>query len=653
MKYLLAYFQLQQFKHLRCNAQWSTISNIGHGNNVSDDGNEYPSSQIYTNSSRFLAKFNETNYILEISKCQSLKVKIFRCFLNVNTYIGSISRLWVSKYDAKRFRRHPNCKYDWSYDGWDHIPSFIVHIFTIRQHSCDINVTTLQGGTTFEIFAYNSLSTISCSYTDTRKDSYQVQCHMPCVTYKCIEEQRLHTKRHDCIHLTALLSHEHYDSFGEISLTTEEPELRTVLQNNQTYCMEGNRISVVQHQQKHHQHQHQQHHPRTSMTWTTTPLPPGVSVYSGIWVTEPMLNLLSQHHYDHHHHYYHNGSNINIIPGHKSPTIYSNNHTDGDDSSNGNGNYIEKDSDSEIDLYNTNNNNNNNNNTYTTLYAHKKLENLTAISLHTREHQTVFIGASHMRYNFDGIIEHFFGETSLRQIPRKHDFYTIMNFTFIFNLFAGNIADIIEAYCIAPSSNSSMLFVQVGDWDLSSLGFRYTTHNNHPSSPGYRLLNVLNDIFTGKLPCSGINHIVWMTTVPHPLCFSHKDKSECDKARGHRLNANIRALNEFFLRRILTSYGNTSLSSTKTTETITAAKAEATTTTTTTTTTSSTTIGLTVIDVFSIIHPRLIYDENNEVICLNHFSCRYSDQPLAHSPGGAAVVQSILNVMQDSMKISE
>eukprot|EP01041_Mallomonas_annulata_P003443 gene3443-6845_t len=636
-------------------------------------------------------------------------------------------RIWTpsDKYKTQS-KRLPNCKYQWLFNETNHGSTVLVYLFTIHQNSCHTNVTPL-GGSTFDIFAYNSFSTVSCSYADTRNNMYQVQCHMPCVTYKCIEELRI--ERHDCVQVTAVLAHKHYDSFGEITLTTEEPVIRTVLQDNQTYCMgttasdrKGLTMSVSEVERK----KHNSHSQQTTSTWTspltlswdtTTLLPPGVRVYSGIWITEPLLKLLILHH---HHRNNDTADHITLL----SDNIHRDDGSDNDGNRNSNSRVVtELKSD----------------NTYTTLYAYSRMENLTAISLHTREHQLVnytdliistnlsvippkiamfppseledrlsllpqihlrqythnnhnnsryhpvsylingfdynhnynhnhsmssnnkttaaatataaalvaiqdkkytFMGSSHMRYILDAVVEHYLGADILSGIGRKHADIYIANFTYDINVYAKSIASSLQGFCdeqgnVQGSSHSSsghILFLQTGNWDLKHNGLRYTI-DNHPNSPGYRLLNVLNDIFTGNIPYYGISHIVWMTTVPHPLCFSHEDNSECDKVREHHLNANIRALNDFFLRGILSSYGNTSLSSTDTTGG------------TATTTAIRNRVGLSVIDAFSVVHPRLIYDENNEVVCLNHFSGKYYVGNVMNTPGGAAIVQCVLSTM--------
>eukprot|EP01041_Mallomonas_annulata_P008772 gene8772-18143_t len=585
-----------------------------------DDGGDLASSHIYINNSSL--RFNETDHLLRSMNWNPKNIiTLQKMSLEWNKRIEDISRLWTPKLsdEINLSKYSTDCTFDWVHDGWDRSFNFIIYFFTIHQHSCHTANVTLQGGSTFDIFAYNSLSTVSCSYTDTRNNRYQVQCRMPCITHKCIEEQRLHTQHHDCIQLTALLSHEHYDSFGEISFTIEGLALHIILQDNQTYCMTPTtRLTVkslsipmsksLKHQLHNNNNNNNQHHQHQwNWSMSTVPywhklLPHGVRMYSGIWVTDDMLKLLK----------------------HRKIT--------------------------------------------TSLYVLKKSENLTAMDVHAKEnlivnHSTYISApriskippdvlsdrASHMRYNFDGVIEILFGSGVFRNIRRKHVDLIIENsFQFNWNAHISDIYIYMQKFCQANGNgngNSRVVFIQSGHWDLRTKGLRYIIRN-YTDSPGYKLLQLFNDIFTGTIPCPGVRHIVWMTTVPHPLCSIYKDKDtdhiSCDSTRGQRYNANIRALNEFFLRGILSSYNNATTSSSynATTNTYMILKKNV--------------IQLSVIDAYSIIYPRIIYDENNELVCTDHYSCRYEKYGTIHTPGGAAVLQSILNVMlQDTYKKPE
>eukprot|EP01041_Mallomonas_annulata_P008943 gene8943-18502_t len=688
-----------------------------------DDGGDVSSSNIYMHESN--SRFDETNYIIRSMYCNLLSQEhTIKCLSKWNKITGSISRLWLPKlYNNKKFRRDPSdCQYDWIYDGWDHSTNFILYSFTVHQHSCHTNVSLL-GGSSFDIFAYSTLSTVGCTYTDTRNNIYQVQCQLPCLSHKCIEELQLHTDRrnndngngNDCVHVTALLSHEHYDSFAEISLMTEEPQLRVVLQDNQTYCMATSastkstktKTSTLREiESGNHQQQLQPRLVHTSPlpSWGSL-LPPGVPVYSGIWVTNDMFNIHKQpqqHQQQHRstqvghvtkNHYTTNGNNNNqmeiliIDPSVSVYTLKRSENLTAYDLHKTQSRLVSYTLDSDIFLsnitrtpplismtpssvlsdrynflplvhfktdnindininseqnYNSSHNNNNSNNNIISHILNgfnNSMSNDTTI----KKRRFLFIGSSHMRYNFDGVIDFLFGSDVIRNIPRKHiDLIVRKLFRYDWTVLSSHLSDNLKNFCQLNISSddgtdtTQTVFVQTGHWDLRYNGLRYITHN-HTESPGYKLLQLFDDIFTGTLPCPSISHIVWMTTVPHPMCFSHKDDSECHQSRGQRYNANIRALNEFFLKGILSSYANaTSTSTSSTTSTF-----------TTTDNKEANHIRLSVIDAYSIIYPRIIYDENNEIINLNHYSSRNDGQRPMYTPGGAAVLQSMLSVIGD------
>jgi hypothetical protein len=250
-----------------------------------------------------------------------------------------------------------------------------------------------------------------------------------------------------------------------------------------------------------------------------------------------------------------------------------------------------------------------------------------------------FVGASHMRYNFDAVTEYFLGQKVLENVPRKHDSLQIVNMRYNFIANAQHQSAFLTELCgrlqddtlssnySVRSSNHTLIF-QTGAWDLSSGSLRRFLKD---PNVGLRLLKVFEGIFTGTLPCGNLKHIVWLTSLPHPVCYDDANV-QCEGNRSYRLNAAIAAGNDFYLRYLLrvireaTAAGLTSAPR------------------------------VSVIDTFSIIRPRLIFNEDNEVNCLNHYSCRVSAPAssryaeghanvMLHTPGGAAVVKSIINAL--------
>jgi hypothetical protein len=158
---------------------------------------------------------------------------------------------------------------------------------------------------------------------------------------------------------------------------------------------------------------------------------------------------------------------------------------------------------------------------------------------------------------------------------------------------------------------------QTGAWDLMMASLRRSTRDPlaYP-----RLLKIFESIFSGSLPCGGLTHLVWLTPLPHPICFDDAN-TMCQSDRSFRNNPAVEALNQHLMSNVLR------MSQIKNTR-----------------------IRLSVIDAFSIVRPRLIFNEHGEIACLNHFTCRVTNKidnstQIVQSPGGTAVVKSILNVL--------
>ena len=64
-------------------------------------------------------------------------------------------------------------------------------------------------------------------------------------------------------------------------------------------------------------------------------------------------------------------------------------------------------------------------------------------------------------------------------------------------------------------------------------------------------------------------------------------------------------------------------------------------------------VKLSIVDAYSIIKPRLVLNEDSEVICLSHYLCRIrsllprdnDEVIMLQSPAGAAVVQTIIHAL--------
>jgi hypothetical protein len=243
-------------------------------------------------------------------------------------------------------------------------------------------------------------------------------------------------------------------------------------------------------------------------------------------------------------------------------------------------------------------------------------------ALHS-SHVYHFIGASHMRYNFDAVAEYYLGAGALMGVDRKHDKITVRNLKYNFISNSKIQSEFLISNCAAMQNASEYgdtrkytIIFQTGAWDLTIASLRRALHDPVTFA---RLLEVFGDIFSGTTKCGGLSHLLWLTSVPHPVCFDDSNPN-CNGDRGYRINPAINALNRHLVTNILR------LSQLRNTQ-----------------------IQLSVVDAYHIVHPRLIFNEQSEVACLNHFTCRVTDSKktnvLAQTPGGTAVVKSILNAL--------
>eukprot|EP01041_Mallomonas_annulata_P002235 gene2235-4344_t len=122
-------------------------------------------------------------------------------------------------------------------------------------------------------------------------------------------------------------------------------------------------------------------------------------------------------------------------------------------------------------------------------------------------------------------------------------------------------------------------------------------------------------------------------------CFSGNARRSCDYGRGQRISANVQALNEFYLKSIFLNIQSSKTSKQKSITIMNKASPK-----------------LTVIDAYSIAVPRLIFNEGNEVTCLNHYLCRVHNKgngsstlDMVHTPAGNAILQTILHVIEDNL----
>jgi hypothetical protein len=138
-------------------------------------------------------------------------------------------------------------------------------------------------------------------------------------------------------------------------------------------------------------------------------------------------------------------------------------------------------------------------------------------------------------------------------------------------------------------------------------------------------LKLLTDILEGKYPCDGIKEIVFVTPMPYPVCLYDDPYRHCSSFRCLRTNSAIAAIRNYFMQHLL----GVSVSAKK---------------------------SLSIVDAFEIVRPRILLNENYEVVCTNHYSCAISDNrpkdstnhtstEMVHTPAGIAVFESLLHAL--------
>eukprot|EP01032_Pedospumella_encystans_P015922 gene15922-18186_t len=334
------------------------------------------------------------------------------------------------------------------------------------------------------------------------------------------------------------------------------------------------------------------------------------------------------------------------------------------------------------------------------------LHNLTTDANHIYH----FIGASHMRYNFDAVSEYFMGIESLASVDRKHDSIALHNLKYNFISNSKHQSEFLQRLCRSLQNNTIhghttkyTIIFQTGAWDLSMGSVRRAIKDPFAMP---RVMRVFQRIFDGSLQCGGLDKIVFLTSLPYPVCFDDSEL-ECNGHRSFRSNVAIEALNTYLVsnmlrisqlpyspyraqtdqssniiqrpaRKLYSSSGTlkaTQMHGVRETKKLhrfeTAKKVPRDTSSvviTQSALTAHTTVAgkedkdkhaakhatngirLSIIDTYGIVYPRLLFNELGEIPCLNHYTCRVFIVPsnktvLIQSPAGAAIVRSILTAL--------
>jgi len=500
-------------------------------------------------------------------------------------------------------------------------------IFIIKQFKCKSSPPASQlGGTTFDIFALSHSSLTACNYFDMQNNTYIIACTVPHHLGSQLSQSPISNSF--CINLNVILIYEHFDGYSESlhEWSAAYLPLRRKITDNQLYC-----ANVLGADQNNHM---------------SSEFLKGLNWYSGHWLSTTDMNVIKEVNW-----YHHLRSEIltafqykeetNTTTNYRylsrfpllSPTIPSvaANLTDSlflsekyiyhpfmiSDSVNNNHSFQLK----MLTLSDSTTSNGGN-----STEKHFARNNL----YQQKGMKYIFLGASHMRYNFDLLIQYFFNESYLKNVNRKHDHLIISDWRFDF---VGNAKDLSQ-FLMHNVCNHFFLkdfekkvdpvnftiIIQTGAWDLSVAPLRNLIHN--PIFGGGKelsdtLLKVIN-----HNSCPGLHHLIWVTSVPYPQCYNPKEP-DCGRHRNYRTNSAISAVNQYFIQSIFEQRAERPL------------------------------VKLSIVDAYSIIKPRLVLNEDSEVICLSHYLCRIrsllprdnDEVIMLQSPAGAAVVQTIIHAL--------
>ena len=241
--------------------------------------------------------------------------------------------------------------------------------------------------------------------------------------------------------------------------------------------------------------------------------------------------------------------------------------------------------------------------------AHRTFVNDSCISPHLTNHTMMFVGDSHVRGFFDYFIAQSIYARNLVTQKQHHSSVVYGSLSYVVSYYASEQATFLREFCnntLSLSNNKTItLFISTGHWDLMYAALRNLIHDQ---GYGHVLVDVIRRILQKEIKCKGLRHIVWLTAAPYPICAN--SALQCRNKRGFRTNANLRALNEFYLQNLLSIKPLDG-------------------------------IRLSVVDVFNIIYPRIFLRELEEVICNNHFICRELLGALYVTPGGMAAIGAI------------
>lgn len=517
--------------------------------------------------------FNLTNYFDEIAYFQTayycLKKKAFGCIKEMHLEMFYRTRWWMACHSERSpHNRIQDCKYEVKKLHSESSSNGIKYQFSILQYNCSME-STVPCGSTFHAVARTSDELVGCPVTSLH-DTYNLTC-------KFVDPQ---TK---CINLTLLLDYEHYDGYGDDRVHDYEG-LRQIVVDDKEFCFDqASKIKVRE-----------------------VKLKKNIRYFTGMWSSIPRSSASSKllFQYPNHSHmtlYERRGRRqtnlMELVANETFPNLIR-----GYDAVNNSLKYVFH---PEYFVH------------------HKKSAVFKPFSPYDKTKMYHFIGSSHMRHNFEAILEYIFVQSNrtLSELPNHNsgdvDEYNMKSYfdkTFARYLFAEGQAELLREMCDSFFTNQThTIILQTGAWDLYSFPLRRPIRD--PLS-GKALMETIETILNGSYPCKTFRHFVWITSLPYPVCHDDKINYRCNHSRGYRTNSAIASLNQYYLERLFSMKIADELS-------------------------------LSIVDAYSIVYPRLMLHPIVESFSTSHILERVGTTIL-HTPAGDAVVESLLNALSIS-----
>ena len=198
-----------------------------------------------------------------------------------------------------------------------------------------------------------------------------------------------------------------------------------------------------------------------------------------------------------------------------------------------------------------------------------------------------FIGESHIKYLFNYYVYRIYAIKLHYSVSGSHTDKEYRNLYFHWTNYSFTQIHALKQLCSNQNEFRAKKFTvifQTGHWDLSgkisSLRFLIAS-----DGLGLELIDFIKSILSGRTVCKGLQHFIWLTTLPYPFCAHN---FYCKENRGRRTTDNIRALNSFYTSQLLNIKVSPS-------------------------------IRLSIVDAFNIVYPRIFLAEEKEVVAVNHY----------------------------------